>query len=342
MAKRRLTRQQSWRIQKVQQEREARAAKREQKAEETLDDNQLGGEQHGLVVAHYGTQVAIESYNPEAPETSKGEPAKRCHLRANLGSLVTGDRVIWRDGDPIGVVVAKQERDSELLRPDNFSNLKPVAANINRIVIVVAPYPELHPNLIDRYMVAAETQGITPILLINKSDRIDDSNRERVEGVIQRYRDIGYEVHRVSTLDEDDMCRLNDYLKPFTSVFVGQSGVGKSSLVNALLPGTDTRVGALSQATQKGTHTTTTAQLFHFPRGGHLIDSPGIREFGLWHISDEELLQGFVEYRPFIGECKFRDCRHENEPKCAIKQAEEDGAISPERADSYRYIRQTI
>jgi ribosome biogenesis GTPase len=121
-------------------------------------------------------------------------------------------------------------------------------------------------------------------------------------------------------------------------VFVGQSGVGKSSLVNSLLPGVDIRVGALSELTGKGTHTTTTARLFHFPNGGELIDSPGIREFGLVHVSRDDVEAGFIEFRDLLGHCRFRDCKHDREPGCALLQALEEGRIQPQRMASYRHI----
>jgi ribosome biogenesis GTPase len=240
------------------------------------------------------------------------------------------------------VVEAVLERHSALSRPDPYGAMKTVAANIDRIIIVIAPYPEPHANLIDRYLVAAENLGIEPIILLNKTDRIDDSNRALLRAWEQRYTGLGYTWLKVSTIGADELDTLRQYLANYTSVFVGQSGVGKSSLINVLLPDVNLRVGGLSESTQKGTHTTTTAQLFHFPSGGHLIDSPGIREFGLWHMEPQQVLEGFREFRPFIGYCKFRDCAHVHEPNCAILKALEDGRISRERMGSYRHILSTL
>ena len=330
MSKRKLSRQQAWRIEKIQQERAKRAARRDQDAEQALTGGALGPEREGLVVAHYGTQVAVET-----------EPgiSQRCHLRANLEGLVTGDRVVWCEGDPVGVVVAHLDRHSVLSRPDPYGKLKPVAANIDQILLVIAPFPEPHANLIDRYLVAAETVDIEPVILLNKTDLLDNDPalQQQMDALLAVYPTIGYRLLRTSIMD-GGLEELHDALHDRISVFVGQSGVGKSSLINVLLPEADLRVGALSESTQKGTHTTTTAQLFHLAGGGSLIDSPGIREFGLWHMSKEQVEQGFREFRPFLGTCKFRDCQHQQEPGCAILEAADSGDISAVRLESYRRI----
>ena len=330
MSKRKLSRQQAWRVEKIQEERAKRAARRDTEAEKALTGGQLGPEQEGIVIAHYGTQVAVES----APGSTA-----RCHLRANLGTLVTGDRVVWCGGEPMGVVVAQLDRHSVLSRPDPYGKLKPVAANIDQIILVIAPFPEPHANLIDRYLVAAEVVGIEPVILLNKTDLLegDQALRHRMDSLLRIYPSLGYRILHTSSL-QGGLDELHAALGGRTSVFVGQSGVGKSSLVNALLPEADLRVGALSENTLKGTHTTTTAQLFHLACGGSLIDSPGIREFGLWHMSREQVEQGFREFRPLLGTCKFRDCQHRQEPGCAILAAVDSGLVSVERLRSYRHI----
>jgi ribosome biogenesis GTPase len=340
MPKRQLNRRQAWRIKKVQEERAERAARRESTVEDQLLEGELGSEQEGLVIAHYGAQLAVE------PATDGGEyaglPSKRCHLRANLGSLVTGDRVIWRDREPMGVVVARLDRSSELCRPDPYGDLKTVAANIDRVIIVVAPFPQPHANLIDRYLVAAETQHIQPIILLNKIDRLDEHNQAEIDALMAPYQALGYDVLRASAKSAQSLSELCNFLVNKTCVFVGQSGVGKSSLINSLLPGVNTRVGNLSELTQKGTHTTTTAHLFHFPLGGQLIDSPGIREFGLWQLNRDQLLNGFVEFRPLLGHCRFRNCKHDQEPGCAIQEALKTGEISQARMSSFLHILNTL
>ena len=327
MGKRKLTHRQVRQIDEAREERRQRARQRE-----TPDGPQaageLGREQEGLVIAHFGGQVEVEAAGQ----------VRRCHLRANLEGLVTGDRVVWRDGEPTGVVVAQLERDSELSRPDPQGQLRPVAANIDQIVVVVAPLPQPHANLVDRYLVAAEVVGIAPTVLLNKTDLLDADNRTAIEELLAPYPALGYPVMRASCRQQDSIDTLHQWLNGRTSVFVGQSGVGKSSLVNALLPEASLRTGELSPTRNKGTHTTATARLFHLPGGGRLIDSPGIREFGLWHIGREQVEAGFREFHPLLGHCKFRDCRHEQEPDCALLAAVEAGDISELRLASYRHI----
>jgi ribosome biogenesis GTPase len=338
MAKRKLSGQQ---LQRIQRSQRASAARVDSAAES--DDRELGAEQPGLVIAHYGRQVEVEAL--AGPTAGR---IHRCHLRTNLTVLVTGDRVVWRpelkaDGDgqrATGVVVAGLERRSLLARPDSHAGVpKPVAANIDYIAIVIAAEPEPFANLIDRYLVAAEATGITPLLVLNKTDLLHAGNQPRIDALLAGYTAIGYRVLRAAARQQHGLDQLQTVLRDATGVFVGQSGVGKSSLIGALLPGLDIRVGALSQGEAKGRHTTTTARLFHLPGGGDLIDSPGIREFGLGHLSPAEIEQGFIEFRPWLGRCRFRDCRHRLEPGCALLEAAAAGHISAARMHSYRAIR---
>ena len=335
MSKRKLTRRQSWRIEKIQEERKARAHKLDSKISQCLENGSLGPEQMGIIIAHYGTQLIIE------PVGEQGE-RYRCYLRRNLPPLVTGDRVVWRSSDNKdtgGVVVALGDRNNLISRPDSRGQLKPVAANVDYMIVVIAPVPVAYSNLIDRYLVAAEHVGITPVILLNKMDLlVNDESRLVFDTMLDKYKSIPYSVITASTQTEHGLDELKQFLKDRTSVFVGQSGVGKSSLVNVLLPNVDTKVGPLSGNSGKGTHTTSSAQLFHFPAGGSLIDSPGVREFGLWHMEPEDVFYGFKEFRSFLGRCKFRNCCHKEEPGCAIRQALSDGDIHPERLDSYESI----
>lgn len=330
MAGRKLNRRQQWRIDKIQEERRARLERKQARLEERLTgDGGLGAEQTGLVIASYGASLEIENDNGET---------LRCVLRQNLPLIVVGDKVVWQAAQEGGVVTALLERRSLLSRPDAHGNLKALAANLDQIIVVVAPAPLYSTELIDQYLAAAELTGITPLLLFNKIDLISDANRDAVAQLLQRYRDIGYRVLTSSTKSEHGLDELIEQLKGHCNVFVGQSGVGKSSLSNALMPGLDIAVKSLSERSGLGQHTTSTARLYHLPQGGEVIDSPGVREFRLWAMGEAELAGGFREFHPFLGRCKFRDCKHQREPGCALKAAEESGAISRERLDNYHKI----
>ncbi|MDI4639319.1 MULTISPECIES: small ribosomal subunit biogenesis GTPase RsgA [Halomonadaceae] len=335
MSKRKLTRQQRWRIEKIQAERTKRASRHDVDDNAALGAGEYGPEREGRVIAHFGRSLDVAA-GEDGTHT-------RCHLRANLESLVTGDRVIWRLGEEgSGVVVARRERANVLERPDARGLLKPVAANIDQILIVFAVEPAPHANLIDRYLVAAEATGIAPVLVLNKIDLLPDDGGE-LKALLDRYEALGYPVVEATTQRPDGLDALHARLTERTSVFVGQSGVGKSSLIDRLLPNEALRIGALSEDSRKGTHTTTTARLYRLPSpvaddGGELIDSPGIREFGLGHLSEDEVTQGFIEFRDHLGHCRFRDCRHRQEPGCALLAAVERGDIQAARFDSYRRI----
>ena len=334
MTKRYLSKRQKERIQSIQARRRERAIAKKSVSEQELENlTQLGPEIRGTVITNFGAQVDIEGL-----EDQYSGQIYRCYLRTNLEPLVTGDRVIWRYAEPVGVVVARESRNSELLRPDPYGKLRPVAANVDRIAIVFAAKPTPYSNLIDRYLIAAEAQNIQPLLVINKFDMLDDHDYPDVKQLLKDYQTVGYEVFCVSASSGVGMKQLQDYLALHTSVFVGQSGVGKSSLINRLQPQANILTGELSASTDKGMHTTTASRLFHLENGGDLIDSPGIREFAVTNLTDEQIIDGFVEFRPFLGHCKFRDCKHQTELSCALIKAVDEGKILPVRLQNYRNI----
>lgn len=330
MSRRKLSQQQQWRIEKIHGERAARAAKRGARADALLSEGDLGPEQHGVVIAHYGTQILVEGDDGAS---------QRCHVRANLDALVTGDNVVWREGNPTGVIVALDPRRSLLERPDAYGRMKPVAANIDFLLIVIAPTPAPFGNLIDRYLVAARHAQLQPVLVLNKSDLLQHGAHADVVAMIDNYKKLGYDVVHASCAGNGaGLDTLKAKLAGHVSVFVGQSGVGKSSLINALSPQANSKVGELSEAAAKGRHTTTTAQLYHFPSGGDLIDSPGIREFALGHVDADDVAAGFIEFLPHLGQCRFRDCSHREEPGCALRAALDRGDISAARWNSFWQI----
>lgn len=326
MAQRKLNRRQQWRIEKIQQERQQRLEKKQARLNEEIDPGTLGAEEEGLVIANFGASLEIEDQQGES---------RRCLLRQNLPPLVVGDRVIWQRASEGGVITARLPRRNELARPDAAGQSKAVAANLDQILVVAAPAPEYSSELIDQYLIAAELTGIRPTLIFNKIDLIQDKHQADIEAVLQRYRTIGYTVVTASTVQAHGLDTLRAQLKGHTSVFVGQSGVGKSSLIRAFLPEELIKVGALSVQSQLGQHTTSTSRLYHLPEGGDLIDSPGVRDFRLWPISPAELLQGMPDLAVYQGLCRFRDCSHRHEPGCAMLEAVSAEKIHAQRLHSY-------
>jgi ribosome biogenesis GTPase len=213
--------------------------------------------------------------------------------------------------------------------------VRPVAANIDQIVVVIASKPSFEYGMLDRYLVAAELIGAQPVIVVNKSDLLDHDSRNKLEARLEVYRRIGYALLFTSTHSTDGLRDLHQQLKAHTSVLVGQSGVGKSSLANTLLPELDIRIGSLSQVTGLGRHTTTVTMLYHLPDGGDLIDSPGVRDFNLIKVPAADLELGFREFRPYLGQCRFHNCRHASEPGCAIQAAAREGQIVARRLESY-------
>lgn len=290
----------------------------------------------GLVISHFGQQLEIE---PLDQNWSDG--TVRCFQRTNLPPLVTGDRVRFQlDGANTGVILAAEKRRNQFARPGFKGQIKPVAANIDAVLVVFAVLPEPFMNLTDRYLVAIESLGLDAIVVLNKSDLVDDANRGHIDNIMSIYTDIGYPTYRVSVITGQGIPELESALTGKTTVFVGQSGVGKSSLINRLSDNESALVGRLSVGKEKGTHTTTTAKLFHLGNCD-LVDSPGIREFNLGHIDPEKLIAGFRELNAFRGQCKFRDCSHQQEPDCAIQEAVANGAVSKERLANYFQILQS-
>lgn len=331
MASRRLTQRQQGRIQRIQERRRDRA---DQRLETLLDSAGLGLEQTGLVIAHYGQTLIVED---------SARRWYRCTARQNLGRLACGDQVIWQASSATeGVVVAVNERRSLLARPDYNGQLRPVAANLDAVAVVLAPEPEPSEYLIDRYLVALAAIGVRGLLVLNKLDLLDASALAALIERMEPYRRIGYPLLLTSSHTTHGLDQLRTWLKGCVSLLVGQSGVGKSSLIKALLPDREIRIQAVSEFSGHGAHTTTTSTLYHLPSGGDLIDTPGVRSFELGEISLADLDRGFVDIAPYLGRCRFSDCRHQREPGCALRAAAASGEIAPRRLDSYRQLQAVL
>jgi len=284
-----------------------------------------------LVLVSYGSQGVVLLDDGER---------KRCKFRRNVGRPFCGDRVLVGRADETSLVVESiLPRKNSFVRSDERQRQHVIAANLDQVLIVVAAAPLPSRDLMERYLLAVHSLGIEPVIVLNKTD-LEVSPNETAAGAtvlahMPDYEDLGYTVIRTSCKTAPGITGLQSILKDRTSILVGQSGVGKSSLINQLLPDLDIQTGALSTATGKGTHTTTSTMLYQFTGGGYLIDSPGVWEYGIWKLENHELAAGFIEFDPWLGKCRFNNCVHATEPDCAIKQAVADGHIRNWRYQSY-------
>lgn len=327
MAKRRLTQRQRERIKAIQ---ERRRDKLKQQVEQQLDEVEARHSHEGLVVTRHGQNLVV---------SDDSGSYTHCLSRQNIGQVVCGDRVVWQPtGDDQGVVTAILPRDTALIRPNYSGEQRALAANITQLVIVLAPEPAPTPYLVDQYLVAAEQIGVNTLIALNKRDLMDQAALVAFEQQFGHYPVIGYPLIEISAKYEHGLDPLIERLKDQTSILVGQSGVGKSSLVNALLPDIEIQVGRLSVASGQGCHTTSATTLYQLPTGGYLIDSPGVRSFRLGQLSLDRLAGGFIEFREFLGHCRFSNCSHQHEPGCALQMAAKEGKIAPQRLANYLHM----
>ncbi len=278
----------------------------------------------GLVIAAFGKRYQVEL--PDKKRIS-------CVTRGKKTDLACGDKVIIKLTDKSeGVVEKYLERTSILYRSSTIKS-KTIATNVTQIIIVLATQPSFYEALLNRCLVAAEAAKIKPLIVLNKCD-LADADDAKVK--LKLYEDLGYNVLHLSAKQE--ISALRPYLNNHQSVLVGQSGMGKSTIINALLPDQNVRTQVMSEALDSGKHTTTAAHLYHLDSTSSLIDSPGLQEFGLNHLSQTNLELAFIEFRPYLGNCRFNNCSHTHEPDCAVTTAVNAGKISPVRLKFYQEL----
>jgi ribosome biogenesis GTPase / thiamine phosphate phosphatase len=336
MAKRRLSKQQKRRIDSKQKSKIN---------DDLIGDNNLqldeSSTQTARVISHHGRQLFAET------ESLK---KIKCKIRQNLGDIACGDYVVVQQATETDnqeqsaathpdasqyVVVAVKERSNLLVKTGFAGAIKPVAANIGQLVIVTALKPKPNPYLIDRYLTAAENLPAKALIVINKVDLMDYETKRIVDDINELYTGIGYQVICSSIKQDIGLDALSQALSNTTSILVGLSGVGKSSIVKAILPKEEIKIGETSEATGEGRHTTTVSALYHLKDNGIIIDSPGVRDFTPINRSIDEISNGFKDIRKFSGSCKFSNCSHSNEPGCALKQAVSDGLLNEQRFNNY-------
>ena len=277
----------------------------------------------GTVIAAHGRHYRVELADRRVLS---------CFPRGQKSDVACGDRVIVSPaGDSQGVIDEVLSRKTLLYRSDEFRR-KLIAANATQIIIVVATEPSFSDELVTRCLVAAENQEIRALIALNKCDLPAQS----AQAALAPFSRIGYPV--LSLCAKTDVAPLRPWLAGQTTVLVGQSGMGKSTIINALIPEANARTREISGALDTGKHTTTHATLYRLDAVSAVIDSPGLQEFGLSHLSRGEIEHGFREFRPFAGQCRFRDCRHDVEPGCAIHAAVNAGLIDAARYAAFRTL----
>jgi ribosome biogenesis GTPase len=308
------------------------------------DTTPAGEEQSDMPAADAGTTLpgrVLRVHGLASVVEAEDGRQFRCAVRRLLRTLVTDERNILATGDRVwfrpapegeGLIERVEPRHGLLTRASRGRE-HVLVANVDQVVIVMSLVePALKPHLIDRYLVSAERGGIEPIICLNKADLVDPLPFQPVIGA---YSQLGILALLTSATTGQGIDHLREQLPGRETVFAGQSGVGKSSLLNAVQPGLGLQVREVSESNQKGRHTTTTAQLLKLEIGGWVVDTPGIRQFQLWDIRPEELEGFFPEFRPYVPLCAYPDCTHTHEDRCAIKEAVGKGKISERRYTSY-------
>ena len=285
----------------------------------------------GIVIAAHGRHYIV------APE-GEAHRLVQCFPRGKKSEVAVGDRVHFEPTSADqGVIVEIGERRNLLYRSDQYKS-KLFAANLDQLLIVLATEPYFSEDLLGRALIAAEANALRPIIVLNKIDV--EAALPAARARLARYRELGYEVLELSIKGNPAEARaaLDERLHGHATLLLGQSGMGKSTLVNLLVPDADAATREISTALKSGRHTTTFTRLYPLQAGGALIDSPGFQEFGLYHLTEGQLERAFVEFRPLVAHCRFYNCHHLREPGCAVLEAIADGRVAEERHALYAQL----
>lgn len=275
------------------------------------------------VIAAYGRQFLLHNPHGDAP--------LKAVARGRRGDCVVGDRVAYRRlNDDQAVIDDVLPRDNRVTRADNFRS-KTIAANVDLAGVVISGYPRFDEALLVRILIALEAEAIPSLLIVTKQDL--DVSREAMAARQEVYRSLGYPVITTAARTAPDSLQpLVQRLRGRRTLLLGQSGMGKSTLVNALVSGAEQQTAAISEALASGRHTTTFTRAFELAEGGWILDSPGFQTFEIAHLSRWQMVHAMPEFRPLLGQCRFNDCSHRSEPGCAIREAAREG-----RVDALRY-----
>lgn len=282
--------------------------------------------QTGRVITRFGSELLV---------SREGEKPIRCTTKRKLDHVACGDNVVWQANQHGNATVVKVLPRKNALTRRTYRGLpKTIAANVDQIIVTSSWLPRPLWELVDRYLIAAQQLEAEAIIVINKSDLAEAEATEADWKALQDYRDIGYKVIAIDAMKGDGIDELSELMKGKTNIFVGRSGVGKSSIAQHFLPNIELLVNDISQSGE-GQHTTTTATLYELEMGGYLMDSPGVRDYVLDELTERKLSDGYIEFAPYVQSCRFNNCTHNHEPQCAVRSAVDKGEISIDRYRRY-------